>query len=356
MKTILVIDDEKKILEEAQKLLCFSYQVDTATSVEESICYLQQNEPDLVMIDIGMPEMDGFALIKYLQERKILSEIPILFMASQYDSKLEEESFLRGAIDFIVKPLRQATILQKVQFALELSCYKRDLEGAIAEQADELVKQNRKINWMQQEVIISMANLIESRDGSTGGHIKRSAIFVNLIAKQLRRDGKFPGELTSEYYHHLCKAAPMHDIGKIIVPDYVLKNAGNLNPEEFELMKSHAVAGGKIIRENLGKIEDPVYIDIAADVATYHHEKWDGSGYPEGRKGTEIPLCARIMAVADVFDALAFSRYYKDALGVAESYRMIEKSSGTHFDPVVVEAFIKVRPEIEELFQKGYFV
>lgn len=232
---------------------------------------------------------------------------------------------------------------------------KKNLELALKEQAEKIADQNRKIMAIQHEVIWGMANLIESRDGTTGGHVKRTRTFVKMIGEELRKEGTYKEILTESYFKHLCEAAPMHDIGKIAVPDYILKGTGKLTEEEFAEMKNHAPAGGKIIRETMGKIEDSDFITVACDMATYHHEKWDGTGYPEGRKGEEIPLCARIMAVADVFDALAFTRSYKKAMSIAQTYAIIQEESGTHFDPAVVNAFVRIRPQIEALFQGGEF-
>lgn len=232
---------------------------------------------------------------------------------------------------------------------------KGSLRSVVERQGAMIIEQDRLIMRLQREVIISMANIIESRDGSTGEHIKRTAIFVEMLAVKLRERWAFQEVMAKEYFDYLCMAAPMHDIGKITVPDYILKSPTSLTKEEFEMMKNHPAAGGKIIRENLGKLESKQYIEIAADMATYHHERWDGTGYPEGLKGNDIPLCARIMAVADVFDALAFKRYYKEAYSLEESFRIIEESKGTHFDPIIVNALIEIRPDIEKMFREGVF-
>lgn len=355
MKTILVVDDDKMNLMTAKRLLAKLYRVITVNSGEMALTYLGRNIPDLILLDIKMPEMSGFDVMNKLRDNEEWKYIPVIFLTADRDSETELQCFEMGAKDYIVKPFVPAVMMSRIQRTIELESYKKDLEGAIAEQADEILKKNMKIVKMQREVIVSMANLIESRDGSTGEHVKRTAIFVRLIAQDLMKHHMFEEILDEEYFEDLCKAAPMHDIGKITVPDYILKSTSNLSDEEFEKMKSHSVEGGKIIRNTLGKIEDPKYIEIAADTATYHHEKWDGSGYPEGRSGEDIPLCARIMAVADVFDALAFRRYYKEALSLDATFDIIEESSGTHFDPVVTDALCNVRKEIENMFERNEF-
>lgn len=355
MKTILVVDDDKMNLMAAKRLLAKKYRVVTVNSGEMALTYLQRNIPELILLDIKMPEMSGFEVMDKLKENDEWKDIPVIFLTADRDCETEIQCFEVGATDYIVKPFVPAIMLSRIQRTIELECYKKDLEGAVAEQADEIVKKNMKIVKIQREVIVSMANVIESRDGSTGEHVKRTAIFVKLIAENLMKNHMFEETLNEEYFEYLCNAAPMHDIGKITVPDYILKSTGNLTDEEFETMKNHSVEGGKIIRNTLGKIEDSKYIEIAADMATYHHEKWDGSGYPEGRSGEDIPLCARIMAVADVFDALAFKRYYKEALSLDATFDIIEKSSGTHFDPVIADALYNVRDRIEKMFELNQF-
>ncbi|MCI5587616.1 MAG: response regulator [Lachnospiraceae bacterium] len=355
MKTILVVDDDKMNLMTAKRILSKQYRVVTVNSGDMALTYLGRNIPDLILLDIKMPNMSGFDVMEKLREKDEWKNIPVIFLTADRDNETEIQCFEIGATDFIVKPFVPAIMMSRIQRTIELESYKKDLEGAIKEQAAEILKKNIKIVKMQREVIVSMANLIESRDGSTGEHVKRTAIFVKLIAQNLMENHMFEDTLTQEYFENVCKAAPMHDIGKITVPDYILKSTGNLSEEEFERMKNHSVEGGKIIRETLGKIEDSKYIEIAADMATYHHEKWDGTGYPEGISGEDIPLCARIMAVADVFDALAFRRYYKEALSLDATFDIIEESSGTHFDPVVTDALCNVRKKIEEMFEHNEF-
>lgn len=203
-----------------------------------------------------------------------------------------------------------------------------------------------RIMDIQNKTIMGMANLIESRDGDTGQHVKRTSAYVKMIAERMIHEGVYKDVLTDEYVENLCKAAPMHDIGKIMIPDSILQKPGKLTPEEFEIIKSHTVEGGKAIYMALGEIEEKEYLKVAHEVVMYHHEKWNGEGYPEKLSGEEIPLCARIMAVADVFDALVSKRCYKNPFPVDESYAIIEESSGTHFDPAVVTAFLHIKNEI----------
>ena len=200
-----------------------------------------------------------------------------------------------------------------------------------------------------EEMVMGFSTLVESKDGSTGGHVKRTTAYVELLAEELRNRGQYREILTKDYIRNLCKAAPMHDIGKIAVPDVVLQKPGKLTDEEFEIIKQHATNGGRIINETFGNLGDKQYTKIAYQVAKYHHEKWNGRGYPEGLIRDEIPLCARIMAVADVFDAVAEKRCYRDAMPLEKCFAIIEEGSGQDFDPVVAEVFLSIKDKVKEI-------
>lgn len=224
----------------------------------------------------------------------------------------------------------------------------KDLKRAMDVQHNTLMKHVEHLMGMQDNIILGMANLIENRDGDTGEHIKRTSQYVEMLAKKAREAGLYTDILTDEYIMLLVKAAPMHDVGKISVPDRILQKPGRLTEEEFEQMQRHAPEGGRIVREVFRDVEDEAYIEIAAQVAAYHHEKWDGNGYTSGLAGEEIPLSARIMALADVFDALVSKRCYKDAMSYDKAFQIIEESAETHFDPQLAEVFLDMREEIIE--------
>ena len=204
---------------------------------------------------------------------------------------------------------------------------------------------------MQFNMIAMMADLVENRDENTGGHIKRTAKFVEIIANALKRQNLFTDTLTPQYISDMVVAAPLHDIGKIHIPDAILNKPGKLTEEEFEVMKSHAAVGRDLLKQAKGQLGQSAYLDIAINMAAYHHEWWNGKGYPDGVKGEEIPLCARIMAVADVFDALTAKRCYKEAMPLQKAYEIIRSESGTHFDPVVAEAFLASLHEVEMVWR-----
>lgn len=205
----------------------------------------------------------------------------------------------------------------------------------------------KELSNYHSEMVMGFATLVEKRDDNTGGHIRRTSLYVELLAKELRDRGHYKDVLTKDYIKNLLMAAPMHDIGKISIPDSVLQKPGKLTDEEFEIMKSHAEKGGRIIRETFGNLEDSQYMEMAYQVATFHHEKWNGKGYPRGLKDKEIPLCARIMAIADVFDAVSEKRCYRDAMPMDKCFDIIKEGSGRDFEPLLVEIFLDIRERVE---------
>lgn len=238
-------------------------------------------------------------------------------------------------------------------FTSQLEINKNNLQNDIIKKSDEITEQNKKIIYIQEQTIYGMANLIESRDSDTGEHVKRTSLYVELLGKAAKEAGYHKEIITDGYIELLKKAAPMHDIGKIAVSDSILKKPGKLTEEEFKKIQNHTIAGEKIIREVLSGIESEDYVKIAADVAVGHHERWDGNGYPYKLKGEEIPLEARIMAIADVFDALVSPRCYKDPFSTDEAFEIISLSRGTHFDPVLTDLFISKKDEVIKIFENN---
>lgn len=239
-----------------------------------------------------------------------------------------------------------------VSITSRLENYKNQLEEENELKTQKLIEHNKKMLAIQDNTVIGMASLIESRDHDTGEHVKRTGKYVELLIRAAQKSGYCADILTENYAELIIKAAPLHDIGKIAVSDIILQKPGRLTKEEFEHMKEHTTAGGRIVVEVLGNIEEKEYIDIAAQIAEGHHEKWDGSGYPNGLSGESIPISARIMAVADVFDALVSERCYKPPMSVDEAFRIIEESGGSHFDPELARLFCNIRNDIEKVLNK----
>ncbi|MGN0620362.1 MAG: HD domain-containing phosphohydrolase [Porcipelethomonas sp.] len=243
--------------------------------------------------------------------------------------------------------------MRAMHYADRMEEYQLTLEDRIAEQTEEIKKQSEKMLHMQENVIEGMATLIESRDGTTGQHVRNTKYYVNMIVKYMYDHNIRRDVVNKAFVENISNAAPLHDVGKIIISDTILNKPGRFTPEEFEIMKTHSEIGGSIVLRVLGNDAEPKLIAIASDVAHYHHEKWNGQGYPEGLKGEEIPLSARIMAVADVFDALVSKRVYKDAIDVDIAFEILEKDSGSHFDPELVKIFISMQDQIKEYLNKN---
>ena len=230
--------------------------------------------------------------------------------------------------------------------------YKEALQSEVERQTNEIVEQHRKLVDMQDNTIIGLSNLVENRDSETGSHVRRTSAYVAALAKKVKEDRFYSGILTDEYIEYITKAAPMHDIGKIVVADNILKKKGKLTEDEFSLMKLHTIEGARIVDEVFGSSENVDYVEVVKEIVTSHHEKWNGSGYPYGLKCNEIPLSARIMAIADVFDALVSPRCYKEPFPVDKAFEIIKASSGTHFDPILVTEFQRIRDDIIDIMNE----
>lgn len=344
-KIILVVDDDKSNLMIAQKLLSEEYRVAAVPSGEMALKYLEKNEPDMVLLDIQMPGMDGFQVMETLKQSEKWCRIPVIFLTADRSEKTEEACFEMGAVDYIGKPFIPAIMKQRVRRTLELEDYRKDLERMVAMQL-------QRITQLQSDIIITMGNLIESRDGTTGEHVKRTSAYVELLIQKMLKKGVYADQLTPIAIDHMKKAAPLHDIGKITVPDFVLQKPGKLTNEEYDMIKQHAKAGGKLIRDNMSTLAEKEFLQVAYDMAAYHHEKWNGHGYPEGLKGTEIPLSARILAVADVFDALVSKRQYKEGMSVEQAFEIMGKDRGEGFEAVILDVFFDAKNELEHMSEK----
>ena len=295
---------------------------------------------DLILLDINMPEMDGFEVMEKIRENPKLAEIPIIFLTADNDPQIESRCLKEGAMDFITKPFVLNVMLSRIGHALELEALRRDLAG-------QLEARTMHIKQIQEMMVLGMAAMVESRDLSTGGHIKRTSMVVRIFAERLSKE---QDGLSNSFLDMVVRAASMHDLGKIAVNDRILRKQGRFTPEEYAEMKKHSAEGAKIVKQILEDIEESDFVKVAENVAHYHHEKWDGSGYPDGLLGEEIPIEARIMALADVFDALVSMRCYKEAYTYDKAFSIIEESIGTHFDPKLGKMFLKCRPELEALY------
>lgn len=338
-KHILIVDDNKANLMMAREALEQEYEVNLVISGIQALQFLSKRKTDLILLDINMPEMDGMETMKRIRERQELSKIPVIFLTADTNAETEIACLNLGAVDFIQKPFVPQIMRSRIARTFELEDYRSDLELAVRKKAEQ-------IQDIQQRVIFGFANIIECRDDFTGQHVKRTSAYVQAIAEELQIRAMYPEVLTPLYFSNLCKSAALHDIGKIRISDAVLCKPGKLTDEEFDIMKTHTTEGEQIIASTMKGIERESYLAMAREVALYHHEKWNGKGYPTGKAGEDIPLCARIMALADVFDALISKRCYKEAMSLEKAFQIMEESIGSHFDPDIGAVFMDIRGKI----------
>lgn len=340
MKHILIVDDNKTNLSSAKSALTDQYKVTAVTSGAQALKFLSRNTCNLILLDINMPEMDGFEVMEKIRENENNAEIPIIFLTANNNPQTESRCLEAGAADFIAKPFVMNVMRSRISRILELEELRKDL-------AKKLDERTRHIRHIQQMMILGMASMVESRDNSTGGHIRRTSMVVKIFSEKLL---ELWGAEAEKFLDSVIRAAPMHDLGKIAVDDVILRKNGKFTDEEYARMKIHAAEGAKIVKQILDGVEEENFVEIAVNVAHYHHERWDGSGYPTGLSGEDIPVEARIMALADVFDALVSKRCYKEAFSFDKAFQIIEDSIGSHFDPGLGKIFISCRSELEKLY------
>ncbi len=334
---ILIVDDNIKNLQVLGTLLMEeNYEVSIAGNGKEAILEVMNNPPDLILMDVTMPVMNGFEAVKRLKENTATMDIPVLFITAMNEEADEEKGFLLGAEDYITKPVRAPIVKARVKLHLALNNQKRLLEQQVNKRTEELYKLNRELEDTRLEIIRRLGRASEYRDNETGNHIIRMSKVSRIIAVG---SGLSDGECDL-----ILNASPMHDIGKIGIPDNILLKPGKLNPEEWEIMKTHVTQGAEILQGHNSRL-----LKTAVEIALTHHEKWDGSGYPNGLKGGNIPLSGRISAVADVFDALTSVRPYKKAWSVEKAVELLKNERGRHFQPGLVDIFLSALPSILEI-------
>lgn len=345
--TILIVDDVPDNLLVLGSLLQPSYNVLAAPSGPRALEILAgESLPDLVLLDIMMPEMDGYEVLARIQDNPRTCDIPVIFLTALDSPGDEERGLERGAADYITKPLQPAVVLARVRNQLELKRAREWLQHQNAFLEREVARRMEENDLTQLVTIRALAHLAETRDSDTGYHIMRTQAYVGLLAGSLRTHLRFADILTDKYVQLLVRSAPLHDIGKVGVPDHILMKPGSLTPAEWEVMKTHARLGADAIELVERDIERPVpFLALAKEIARWHHERWDGTGYPDQLVADAIPISARLMAVADVFDALTTPRPYKPAFSLERAKGLIEAGRGSHFDPDVVGAFIETYAE-----------
>ena len=342
---VLAIDDTEVNLELITAILGDELHVLTANDGEHGLELARTANPDLILLDVMMPGMSGYDVCTELKKQAHTKMIPVIFITALSSEMNESQGFELGAVDYITKPFKSAIVKNRIRTHLELKRHRDHLEELVQERTRELV--------LTQEVVFeSLATLAEYRDPETGGHIHRTQRYIRVLAEKLRLNSRFQIFLDDKAVDLLYKSAPLHDIGKVGVPDRILLKPGKLTEEEFEEMKKHTVYGRDAILTAERKMGTSSFLQIAAQIAYSHHEKWDGSGYPEALRGNDIPIVGRLMAIVDVYDALISKRVYKPPFPHEKAVSMICEQRGRHFDPDVIDAFMALETDFHDIAVK----
>lgn len=352
--SVLVIDDSPAVLSSIGSVLSDSYQLMIATSGERALKLLaaQNPLPDLILLDVMMPDMDGYETIIHIKDNPAWHHIPVIFVTGMDDESDEEHGFKLGAVDYIRKPIKPIMLKARVKTHVSLKKAQDELKKrnkSLESDIEIKIKENTLIRDVSMNALSSLA---KTRDNETGNHILRTQNYVQILGEQLLQDNIYLDQLSADYLECIVKAAPLHDIGKVGIPDAILLKPDKLTAEEFEIMKEHSALGAGALRDCIdGEDENTAlaFINTAIEISQYHHEKWDGSGYPEQLSGENIPISARLMALADVFDALISRRCYKPPFSIEKSSEIIRQGDGSHFDPNIVKAFEKNIERFKEI-------
>ncbi len=358
--TVLVVDDTEANLDLLMEALGEAYRVSVALDGETALEAMAEETPDLVLLDIMMPGLDGYEVCRRLKADPRLARIPVIFLTAMTDLENKTRGFQLGAVDYVTKPFEVMEVQARVKTHLSLILASQELERQNELLEAKVAERTKELALTQEVTIHSLATLCETRDNETGGHILRTQRYVRTLAERLAVDPRFAPRLDPRTIQLLFLCAPLHDIGKVGVPDAILLKPGRLTEEEMAIMRTHCELGYQALAkaEKVFKTESmPSFLSHAKDIAYTHHEKWDGTGYPRGLASEAIPLSGRIMALADVYDALICRRVYKPPFPHERAVAIITQGKGTSFDPAVVDAFLAVREQFrriaEELADQG---
>jgi len=362
-----VVDDRPENLALMGELLRPHFRVRVASSGARALRAMATlPHPDLVLLDIMMPEMDGYEVLRRLRADPTLRHIPVIFVTAMGADEDEAHGLELGAVDYIAKPVRPAILLARLRNHLELKRHRDRLTDQNGFLEAEIARRMRENELIKDVSLHALAMLAEARDNETGNHLHRTRAYVEILARKLSQSPRYASALDEAHIRMIGRAAPLHDIGKVGIPDDILHKPGRLDVAEFTVMKTHAAIGGDAIANAMARVREDAnlesslrvgattleFLETARQIAQFHHEKWDGSGYPAGLAGEDIPLPARLMALADVYDALSCRRVYKPAFALEEVERILSEGRGRHFDPDIVDAYFASRDEFLDIARR----
>jgi putative two-component system response regulator len=359
---VLIVDDQPENLALLGELLQTRYRVKVANSGERALrVAASQPRPDLILLDVMMPDLDGYQVLAQLRNNPLTRDIPVIFVTARDSASDEEMGLQLGAADYITKPIKPLVALARVKTQIENKRARDWLSDQNAFLEAEVLRRMHDNELVQNASLHALAILAETRDSDTGFHIHRTQAYVQALAQALHGNPAYHAALSDEKLKLIVRAAPLHDIGKVGIPDHILRKPGRLSGAEFDIIRTHSRIGGDAIALAIQRVKEadkssyPVdayplaFLDVARQIAMWHHERWDGAGYPDRLAGDHIPLAARIMALADVFDAITSKRIYKEARTIGEAFNIIERERATQFDPMLVDVFLSLRPELEAI-------
>lgn len=339
---ILVVDDSVTNLKIAEQALKPMYKVTSLISGEQALKFLAKNKPDLILLDIKMSGMDGFDTIRAIKQDESLRSIPVIFLTAISDSECELQGLKLGAIDFINKPFVPEVMLRRVSMQIELNDYRINMENLVSEKT-------KIVEKLQDAIVLSITDLVEFRDKITGGHARRTAKYLEILLNHIKEKPEYSIFMSDEFITNILRAAPLHDVGKIGINDNVLMKTGTLESQEFEYMKQHTKLGGLAFERALDEVPGNEFLQVAMEMAIAHHERWDGTGYPYGLSKEDIPFSARLMAIADVYDALTTKRAYKDPMSHEDAIQLMTSLKGTHFQPELIDELVMCQDEFKQM-------
>jgi putative two-component system response regulator len=344
---IFVVDDNETSLTAAENALVNDYRVIALSSAAKMFEALTKFIPDLILLDIKMPDMSGYEALERLKGNDSYADIPVIFLSGLSDAISEAHGIELGAVDFIMKPFTEPVLLNRIKKHLEIDEQVRERTRQLALRTEQLARRSEELLRLQNGIVYTLADIVESRDPNTGGHIERTTRYIRILIDEMIERGVYSDELKSWDLDSVVSSARLHDIGKISIPDSILNKPGKLTEEEFKIIKTHTDVGARLIDQMTEQTGDAAFLRSAKIFAAFHHEKWNGSGYPNCLHGTDIPLHGRIMAIVDVYDALVSDRPYKKAFPHEKALEIIMDDAGNHFDPHITEVFNAVNLRIK---------
>jgi len=350
--SILAVDDNRINLDILVSIFSDQYDLRVATGGTAALQLVIANPPDLILLDIMMPDMDGFQVIKKLKANQATRDIPVIFLSALSDVGEKSKGFQLGAVDYITKPFQIEEVLARVNIHLRLRQAEQNLKRFNNELSQIVDQQVDQIRQSQLAIIFALAKLSNTRDDDTGMHLERVQHLCQILAQNMAKVPTFSGQITQQFINTIFHASPLHDVGKVGIADVILLKPASLIPDEFEIMKTHTTIGAETLDSVHRQYPENQFVEMGIDIARSHHEKWDGSGYPDGLTGNQIPLSARIMALVDVYEALRARRPYKEPFPHDKSVAIIETLNGSYFDPGISAVFERVHDKFAELYNQ----